>query len=367
MQTGSKGNSSVEALLRAGPRCSGAVDRFHAHFTDCRIVITESTLAEIIVRVVSLSDGAEKWNLSVVAEVLGKMCNQSRRPDWNKVVRNADHYDLRCTDSSFTNFAMLFRAVSGIKIPADSFAGGALWENTAAQMFLLKCSVLDETKGNMVNFENLVTVSSSEHLDNAAMPSNLSVLCLPLFNTILELGSRRGGLQREARAFLMQISEMFPEYATIMLAAAQSTQDMGALREETLLSNMKMFTGVQARATSGALVTRLLKYNPKEIMWVSRMLLKQCYTVSSVMGLEAFMNAIDAGIMRGVEQGGLPDELMPLWCARARQSGGPPLAAKMRQVLVSQPAYARPLAMFLRFHGPEMGSGGTGDLSLIHI
>ena len=68
----------------------------------------------------------------------------------------------------------------------------------------------------------------------------------------------------------MQISEKYPEYATIMLAAAQSTQDMGALREETLLSNMKMFTGVQARATSGAVVTRLLKYNPKEIMWACR-------------------------------------------------------------------------------------------------
>ena len=52
MQTGSKGNTSVEALLRAGPKCSSAVDRFHAHFTDCRIVLTESTLAEIIVRVV---------------------------------------------------------------------------------------------------------------------------------------------------------------------------------------------------------------------------------------------------------------------------------------------------------------------------
>ena len=91
------------------------------------------------------------------------------------------------------------------------------------------------------------------------------------------------------------------------------------------------------------------------------MLLKQCYTLSGVMRLETFMNAIDASIMRGVEDTGLPDELMPLWCARAKQPNGAPLATRMQQVLSAQPAYARPMAMFLRYHGPEMRTGGAGD------
>lgn len=361
MQTGSKGNSSVEALLRAGPRCSSGVDRFHAHFTDCRIVITESILAEIIVRVVSLSDGAEKWNLSVVGEVLEKMCKTSRRPDWNKVVRNVDHYNFRCTETCFTNFASLFRAVSGTKIPADSFGNGSLWENTAVQLFLLKCAVLDEMKGNMVNFENLITLGPSEHIQGAVMPANLSVLCLPLFNTILELGSRGVGLISEVKTFLMQISEKYPEYAAIMLAQAQSTEEMGALKEEVLLNSMKMFTSIRARPTAHAVVTRLLRTNVKELVWACRMLSKQCYTLSGVVRLEAFLNSVDAGIMRGVEERGLPDELMPLWCARARKSMGPALAMKMQQVLSAQPAYARPMAMFLRYHGPEMRVGAGED------
>jgi hypothetical protein len=307
------------------------------------------------------SETTEKWNLGVVSFYLSKITKNSRRFDWVKVVRNIDNYKFNCSSSnSFNVFTQMFRAVSGAKVPVDALVDG-LWENKERQLFLLKCAL--ECSGDAlecVDFTNLVTVKQNQSIEHAVAPANPGYLCVSVYNTLLALGNPRWGLQSQVKAILVDVSNAYPEYVTVLLA--QATEDTGTLREETLMQNMLLFTGLSgSRPASLTIMRRLQVSDPRILIWMLRMNFKCCNKAAEVLHVRAIIAGLGGGMARQVEEGAQPDQLIALWCvesdqaaATAQQKGTATATAnglqtKVRQALTAQPAYARPLAMFLRY------------------
>ena len=336
----------VASLLTLDVGISATVERFRGAMRDSGVVLDEQKIAELIVGILR-PDTNKKWNLDVIASVLSEECKyRTAKIDWVRVVRFLDSNSLAI--KSMDDFILLcrfFMRISGTKFPASGLIGN--WQNKMAQLYMLILAA-NSPKADSVDFSSLVTIE--QKIPDAPYPQNLSYLCLPLYNTLLELGGR--GMHAQVLKTLSAAADMFPEYVTILLAQAQ---DYGTnIRGEILTSILVKFSGNQgSRPTSLAVQQTLLKVNPDLLVWLFRCSIKSAQTSMDIANVHGRMSAISKEISKRVDAEASPDELIGLWCVTADKSDFN-LEAKVRLILQKQPNYAKPIAIFLRTQGPTL-------------
>ena len=344
----------VTKLLRGAKDISSTPQAFRFALRDAGVVISdEKHLADIIVGIMPRPEDSLKWNLDVIAEVLSQDCNNipSKKINWKVVVECFDnvHLAVRSMDE-FQWLAKLFLRISGVVFPASGLVG--TWNNRAVQLNMLILAA--NCKPELVMFYDMVP-TDFKRIREASFPPNLSYMCLPLYDTLLDLASR--GMRVQVLKTLLAASEIYPEYVTILLAQAK---DVGtSVRGEVLTRTLQKFTGLSgSRPTSLAVMRILNAVNPGLLVWLFRLALKRATTSKEIFDLVAVMTSMGEHMPRRVEEEGSPDELVSLWCVKADRSECS-LEAKVRGVLDGQPHFAKSLAIFLRNFGPMLRSKGS--------
>eukprot|EP00605_Chrysophyceae_sp_TOSAG23-4_P000374 GSChrysophyteH1.ASY1.ANO1.424.1 assembled CDS len=261
-------------------------------------------------------DDVQKWNLDVVVEVLSQDCNitGAKKIIWKKVVENLDNSNLNVRSmNDFHVLARLFLRISGVIFPASGLIPA--WTNKTSQLYMLILAA-NCPNPDLVDFSDMVSIE--QRIKGAPIPPTLSYLCLPLYDTLLELAGKN--LYGQVLKTLMAASDMFPEYATILLARAR---DHGTnIRGEVLSKVLQKFNGLSTgRPTSFFVMQQLAKVNPDLLIWVEEEL--------------------------------PPEELLGLWCMKYDKSDFN-LESKLQSVLRRHGAFAKSLAIFARAHGPKI-------------
>ena len=186
--------ASVAKLLASPKTSSSNSQTFRQALRAAEIVATdEKQLADIIVGVLPSVDDVQKWNLDVIVEVLHSECNivGGKKINWKRVVELLDHSHLSIRSmDDFQLLTRLFLRISGTIFPASGLVG--TWNNRTAQLYMLILAA-NSPRPDLVDFSDMVSID--QRIRDAPLPQNLSYLCLPLYNALLDLAER--GMQSQ--------------------------------------------------------------------------------------------------------------------------------------------------------------------------
>ena len=342
-------SSNVSKLLQHRGSASSPLS-FRQALSSADVTVTdEKQLADIMVGVLPTGDDdTQKWNLDVVVEVLSQDCNITggKKINWKSVVENLDnvHLHVRSLDE-FQLLAKLFLRISGTIFPAAGLVG--TWTNRTAQLYMLILAA-NSPKPELVDFSDMVSIET--RIRDAPFPPNLSYLCLPLYDALLELAGR--DLQVQVLKTLTAAAESFPEYVTILLAQAK---DRGtSIRGEVLSRSLQKFTGLTgSRPTSLAVMQQLAKVNPDLLVWLLRSAFKWAATARDMSEVLGRLQTLGDAVARRVDQEVPAEDLVGMWCVKADRSDFS-LDAKLTAELEKDRAFSKPLAVFARAHAPKL-------------
>lgn len=350
---GALGSSLAALLVGYGAQVSQNADSFRAALQQTQIPLDESKLAEIIVTVLPRDDipSPQPWNLDVVADVLSQEC---RHYNWTLVAQRLDQPNLVIrTEADFRLLIKFFTRISNTIFPGIGLMG--VWNNRPAQLVLLLLASNASQRG-LVDFASLLRAEQT--LQDVPVPPNIAWCCLPFYNTLLELAGR--GHYNEVVQTMMEASEAYPEYVTVLLAQAQDPNSNA--RAEVLRRSLPKFTGLAgSRNTSIVVMKRLQAVNPDLLVLLFRMAFKRSATVQDIVERNAILQSSGATIFRRLEEEGLPDELLGFWCVQADRAGLS-LEEKVNAALQTNPQMARSFLVFAKVHAgtlrPREQDGG---------
>lgn len=326
-------------LISYGAQVSATMDSFRTALQQSKTLLTEACVAEIIVAVLPRDDLAQNtpWNLEVMAEVFNQDC---RNLNWEVVARRLDHpYFTARTEPHFRSIMTFYTRSSGVPFPGTSLMG--LWANRSAQLVLLLMSA-NNLYRNSTDYSRLV--SKDNLLAEIPAPQNACWICLPFYNTMLQLAGV--GFNNEVLACLLEASEIYPEYVTLMLAQAQDPNSNA--RAEVLRRTLPKFTGLAgSRPSSVPVMKRLLAVNPDLLILLFRMAFKRSVNMSDIVERSALLQSCGEEMCARFEAEGLPDELMGFWCVQADR-GLLNLEEKVASVMRQNHGVARSFLTFLK-------------------
>jgi hypothetical protein len=325
-----------------GAGASASIESFRAALQQALSgsLLDESRVGEIIVNVMPRDDQVQSlWNLDVVAEVLSQECRQL---NWTAVVQRLDQPNLVIrSEADFRLLIKLFTRISNTIFPGLGLMG--VWSNRSAQLVLLLLAS-NATQRGLVDFASMLRAEQT--LPDVQAPQNIAWCCLPFYSTLLELAAR--GHYNEVLQTMLEAAEAYPEYVTVMLA--QSSDGGSNVRAEVLRRSLPKFTGLAgSRNTSLVVMKRLQAVNPDLLVLLFRMAFKRCMTVQDIIDRNALAQSSGQAIFRRVEEEGLLDEMLGLWCVQADRAGLA-LEEKLSAVLQANPTSARSILVFVRQH-----------------
>ena len=326
-------------LMSYGASVSASAESFRQALQQTVSPLDESKVAEVIVSVLPRDETQTPWNLDVVAEVLSQ---ESRQCNWALVAQRLDQPNLVIrNEADFRLLIKFFQRVSNQLFPGSGLMG--VWNNRPAQLVLLLFASNAMLRG-LVDFSGLVRADQT--LPDVPVPQNVAWCCLPFYNTLLELAGR--GHYNEVVQTMLEASEAYPEYVTVLLAQAQDPNSNA--RAEVLRRSLPKFTGLAgSRNTSIVVMRRLQVVNPDLLVLLFRMAFKRSVTVQDIIERHSILQSTGATIFRRLEEEGLPDELLGFWCVQADRTSLN-LEEKIRAVLEANPQMARSFLQFLKQH-----------------
>ena len=356
--------SIAQVLSDYGCQCSQSVVSFRAALEEIKskIALDEEQLGKIIttvtqppsvdnMQIFNLLQGDESklksmtlWNLDVVSEVLAA---DTKSLDWTIVVRSLDQPNLKIrSEQDFLIIVKLVIRISGKPFPAAGLMGS--WENRTAQLAFIVLGA--NLPRNVIDYAPICTPDCKLE-GEVPFPSNLSWMSVHLYKTLIDLATR--GLAREVLEALVAAAGMYPEYVTVGLAQVQDPAS--GVRAEILRKTLPLFTALPgSRASSIAVMKRLLEVNQDLLVILCRLSLKRAANMQQILDCDARLKSIGT-LGRRVEEEGVLEELIGYWCVLSDR-GEVNLEEKLNQQLARNPQQARALITFAKTHAETLRS-----------
>ena len=282
--------------------------------------------------------------------VLNQEC---RGLNWIVAAKSFDNPSLVIrSEAEYQLLVRIFVRISGTAMPAAGLLGTE-WVNKTAQLTILTLAA--NSPRNIVDFSAMITQEQLIPGENIPTPSNLSWLCLPLYQRFIELAN--SGLSLEVLEILSKAAASFPEYFLISLSQIQDPTS--GIRSELLRRLLPLFTGLQgSRPTSMTVMRKLHAVNPELLVILCRIAFKKAKKVWEINTIDSLLRSVNVQFARRIEEEGSVDELLSYWCVKNDRSEMD-LATKIAAVLETDAKNAPLVLGFLKNQSEALHPRGS--------